>query len=118
MTYRRRPLGRAEFSNRMRIPLDEALVLLTGWRNEGTPLRIHVSGAGPPQELRGTIQELNGTVVEVRGDRTKLKVDLRRADFEGDWSPPAYLICEFRNRGRYSFYVMRGEVGGTDPKPE
>jgi hypothetical protein len=102
----------------MHIPLDEALVLLNGWRNEGTTLRIHVSGAGPSQELQGTIQELNGTVVEVRGDRTKLKVDLLGADFNGDWSPPAYLICEFRDRGRYSFYVVQGEMDCTDPKSE
>ena len=100
----------------MHIPLDEALVLLNGWRNEGTPLRIHVSASGPPQALRGTIQELNGTVVEVHDDRTKLKVDLQGAQFNGDWSPPAYLICEFRNQGRYSFYVLRRREGGTGPR--
>ena len=57
-------------------------------------------------------------VVEVRGDLTKSNVDLQGADFNGNWSPPAYLICEFRVGGRYSFYVVRPRGRGTDPKSE
>jgi hypothetical protein len=102
----------------MHIPLDEALALLNDWRNKGTPLRIHVSALGAAQELRGRIQELNGTIVEVRDDGPKFKVDLQGADFNGDWSPPAYLICEFRDGGRYSFYVVQRRGGGADPKSE
>jgi hypothetical protein len=60
---------------------DEALSLLGSWRNEGTRLRIHASGAGFRQDLQGTIRELKGTVVEIRDDRTKLQFDLQGADF-------------------------------------
>jgi hypothetical protein len=55
MTYRRRPLRRAKFSLSMHIPLDEALVLLNGWRNEGTPLsdqRLHWQPEPEPASLR------------------------------------------------------------------
>jgi hypothetical protein len=46
-------------------------------------------------------------VIELRDDRTKLQVDLQEADFNGDVSSPAYLVCEFRNGERYSFSVLR-----------
>jgi hypothetical protein len=102
----------------MHIPLDEALVLLNSWKTEGTRLRVHASGAGIRQELpQGTIRGLRGTIVETGDDETKLEVDLKDADFNGDWSPPAYLICEFRDGGRYSFHTLRGEATGTEPKP-
>src|ERR1700680_3412888 len=105
----------------MHIPLDEALSLLSNWRNEGTRLRIHASGSGFRQDLRGTIRELKGTVVEVCDDQRNLQVDLQGADFNGDVSSPAYLVCEFRNGDRYSFcdvdsnrwfglYVKRFEI--------
>jgi hypothetical protein len=87
----------------MHISLEEALLLLNSWRNQGTRLRIHGSGAELLQDLRGTIRELNGTIVEVCDDKRKLQVDLQGADFNGDVSSPAYLVCEFRNGGRYSF---------------
>jgi hypothetical protein len=103
----------------MHILLDEALVLLNNWKNEGTRLRVHASGAGIRQELpQGNIRELKGTIVEIGNSETKLEVDLKDADFNGDWAPPAYLICEFRDGGRYSFHALRGEVTGTDPKPK
>ena len=91
----------------MHIPLEEALSLLRSWRNEGTRLGIHASGSGFRQELRATIREMKGTVVELCDDRTKLQVDLQGADFNGDLSAPGYLVCEFRNGDRYSFYVLR-----------
>jgi hypothetical protein len=94
----------------MHIPLDEALSLLSGWKNEGTRLRIHASGSGFRQDLRGTIQELKGTVVEVCADRTKAQLDLQGADFNGDVFFFAYLMCEFRNGDRYSFNVLSDEA--------
>ena len=101
----------------MHIPLDEALVLLNSWKNKGTRLRVHASGAGIRQDLpQGTIRGLRGTIVEIGDDETKLEVDLKDAEFNGDWSPPAYLICEFRDGGRYSFYALRDEVSGMDSK--
>ena len=48
-------------------------------------------------------------VIELRDDRTKLQVDLQRADFNGDVSSPACLVCEFCNGERYSFYVLRNK---------
>ena len=94
----------------LHIPLDEALSLLSNWRNEGTRLRIHASGSGFRQDLQGTIRELKGTVVEVCADRTQVQVDLHGADFNGDMSSPAHLVCEFHNGDRYSFDVLRHEV--------
>jgi hypothetical protein len=101
----------------MHIPLDEALVLLNNWKNKGTRLRVHASGAGIRQDMpQGTIRGLKGTIVEIGDDEAKLEVDLKDADFNGDWSPPAYLICEFRDGGRYSFYALRDGVTGMDSK--
>ena len=101
----------------MHIPLDEALVLLNSWKDKGTRLRVHASGAGIRQDLpQSTIRGLKGTIVEIGDDETKLEVDLKDADYNGDWSPPAYLICEFRDGGRYSFYALRDEVSGADSK--
>jgi hypothetical protein len=95
----------------MHIRLDEALMLLSRWRNRETSLRLHVSGSGAQHDLQGTIQDLQGTVVEVLADQAKLQLDLEGAEFNGDESTPAYLVCEFRDGNRYAFYALRGEVG-------
>lgn len=94
----------------MHIRLEEALTLLNGWRNRETPLQLHVSCSGLRQDLQGTIRDLHGTLVDVSVDQPKLQLDLQGADFNGDESSPAYLVCEFPNGDRYSFNVLRGNV--------
>ena len=94
----------------MHIRLEEALTLVRIWKNQETPLQVHVSRSGVRQDLRGTIRDLQGTFVDLLADQAKLQLDLQGADFNGDESSPAYLVCEFPNGDRYSFYVRGGNV--------
>jgi hypothetical protein len=94
----------------MHIRLEEALTLVGIWKNQETPLQVHLSRSGVRQDLRGTIGGLQGTFVELLADQAKLQLDLQGADFNGDEASPAYLVCEFPNGDRYSFYVRGGNV--------
>jgi hypothetical protein len=88
----------------MHIRHDEALVLLTNWRNRKTPLNLNTSRSGLRQQLRGwMIGSLADTVVEVVQGELKLTLDVRGAEFNGGDSPRGYLVCEFRDGDRYSF---------------
>jgi hypothetical protein len=95
----------------MHISLDEALTLLNGWKNRETPLDVYVSRPGFLQDLQGKVRELQGTTVEVHADRSSLQLDLQGADFNGDGSSREYLVCEFRDGKRYSFYGLRANAG-------
>jgi hypothetical protein len=105
----------------MHISSEEAMSLLIGWRNEGTPLEVRLSRSGAREEVRGTIRELRETIVEVFSDSGKLQVDLQGAEFNGDKSAPAssnyaaYLVCEFPNGDRSSFYVLRPTKSSSGP---
>ena len=91
----------------MHIRLEEALGLLETWRNLGTPLQVHVSRSGAQQDVRGAIRDIRGTVVGLGIDPTYLELNLQGADFNGDEKSAAYLVCEFPNGDRYSFYLSR-----------
>jgi len=93
----------------MHIPLDEALSLLSSWRNEGTHLRIYASGSGFRRDFLGTIRELKGKVVEFCNDRTQLQVDLQGATFNGDVSLPR--ISRMRISQRDVTHSMFYETG-------
>src|ERR1700730_9487374 len=97
----------------MHVSLDEAMSLLNTWSTEGVSLQVHSSRSGLREDLRGAIRALRGTIVEIISDSKELQIDLQGADFNGDKSPPpgsqyaGYLVCEFRNGDRCSFYVLR-----------
>jgi hypothetical protein len=91
----------------MHLRLDEALNLLNNWKNRETPLNVYVSRPGFLQDLNGKVRELRGTIVEVCADQSNLQLDLEGADFNGDGFTREYLVCEFRDGKRYSFYGLR-----------
>ena len=95
----------------MHIRLDEALTLLSRWKIRETPLNVYVSRPGSVQDLHGKVRELEGTTVEVHDDRSSLQLDLQGADFNGDGSSREYLVCEFRDGKRYSFYGLQPNEG-------
>ena len=88
----------------MHVRLDEALTLLNNWKDRETPLNVYVSRPGFLQDLKGKVRELRGTTVEVRADQLNFQLDLQGADFNGDGFTREYLVCEFRDGKRYSFY--------------
>ncbi len=90
----------------MNISSEEALSLLEVWRKASTPLRVHVAG----REFPATIGAIEGTVVSIATESEHLKLDVQGADFNGDsgagsLNAGGYLVCEFRNDDRCSFYV-------------
>jgi hypothetical protein len=99
----------------MNITFDEAVSLLDTWKTAGTVLRVHLSRAGNSRELQATIKDIQGAIVRVSasvgGEETE--VDLTGAEFNGDRrlapnsSQGAYLVCEYRNGDRFSFYAPR-----------
>ena len=94
----------------MHIRIDEALQLLSDWKNQETPLQLHFVRAGVREDFRGTVHLVEDTRVEVVSQQTKVQVDVQGADFNGDSKFPAYLVCELASGDRYSFYVLRGNV--------
>jgi hypothetical protein len=54
---------------------------------------------------------INGAVINFEADGEKIAIDLDGAEFNGDRRPPpnpshgGYLICEYRNGDRFSFYA-------------
>jgi len=103
------------------ISAEEALALLNAWKTEGVVVRAYFSGRrAPDQELQSTVAAINGSTVTLATASEEIKVDLSGADFNGDRrSPPnanhgAYLVCEFRNEDRWSFYAPRSEQGALN----
>ena len=98
----------------MHIALDEAISLLDSWKATGTVLRVHLfRRAGHSREVRATVKDINGSVINFDADGEKIAIDLGGAEFNGDRRAPpnsshgAYLVCEYRNGDRFSFYAPR-----------
>jgi hypothetical protein len=97
----------------MHITLDEAIPILDSWKASGTMLRVHLFRAGHGREVQGTVTGINAAVIDFHADAEKIAIDLDGAEFNGDRRPPpnsshgAYLICEYRNGDRFSFYAPR-----------
>jgi hypothetical protein len=87
--------------------MGKAFRLLEMWRSHGTTLQVNVRRSGIQQDIRSTIRKIRGTVVVVGTDQWDLEVDLQGADFNGDEKSAAYLVCEFPNGDRSSFYLSR-----------
>lgn len=98
----------------MHITLDEGISLLENWKSTETVLQIYFSrpGAGR-RELQAKIRTLRGSVVELDSSSDPAEVDLTGAELNGDMRTPlhsthgAYLVCEYRNGDRWSFYAPR-----------
>jgi hypothetical protein len=92
----------------MNISFAEAFSLLEAWRNASIPLQVHFSG----KEFQATIGAITGTVVSLITGLENMQIDIQGAEFNGDARPKssnqsAYLVCEFRNGDRCSFYARR-----------
>jgi hypothetical protein len=87
----------------MNITSEEAISLLEEWRTAGTPLRVHLSG----KEFQAAIDAITGTQISLISGREKVQIDVQGADFNGDSRKVSgYLVCEFRDGDRCSFYVL------------
>jgi hypothetical protein len=97
----------------MHITLDEAVSLLDSWKTTGTVLRVHLFRAGQSREVHATVKGTNGAVLNLDANGEEIVIDLDGAEFNGDRrSAPysnhgAYLVCEYRNGDRLSFYAQR-----------
>jgi hypothetical protein len=107
----------------MNITLDEAALLLDSWKATGTLLRVHLLRAGQARELQAKVKDIESTVVNFDAGGEEIAVDLGGADFNGDRRAPlnsshgAYLICEYRNGDRFSFYATRPAQQETGYRP-
>jgi hypothetical protein len=99
----------------MHITLDEAVSLLDSWKATGTVLRMHLFGTGQSRELQAKVKDIKGALINFNANGEEIAIDLDGAHFNGDRrsssnsSHGAYLICEYRNGDRFSFYAP-----GTD----
>jgi hypothetical protein len=97
----------------MNISDEEALSLLNSWFLEKTTLRACFSKPGATKEVHGLITDIAGTTIKVDTEPEEIEINLDGAEFNGDKRAPAsaphsaYLICEFRNDDRWTFYAPR-----------
>jgi hypothetical protein len=102
----------------MNISLGEALAILSGWKNAGNTLKVHSVKAGHRQEFSGRIEAIKAASVTIASNPS-FQVDLQNAEFNGGDSPSAgskhraYLVCEFANGDRCSFYLPRNPGGSS-----
>lgn len=92
----------------MNISLEEAFSLLGRWRDGNVSLRVRLSNRRSPMDAQ--VRGIAGTVISLVSGAEELRVDLQGAEFNGDARAEnsnhgPYLICEFRNGDRHSFYV-------------
>jgi hypothetical protein len=101
----------------MHINREEAISILEMWRTAGTVLQLSGSCSGTNQKLTVQVAGIREEVVTLSGGgAVTMEISLSTAEFNGDrrGSPPrsshgAYLVCEYQNGDRYSFYAPRGE---------
>jgi hypothetical protein len=97
----------------MHITSDEAISLLDNWKMAGTVLRVYLSNSGIVRELQATVIAIRDGFVDLSVGSEEIKIDLKRAEFNGDTKGPdssdygAYLVCEYPSGDRYSFYAPR-----------
>src|ERR1700691_173598 len=94
----------------MHISLEEAISMFNSWKAAGTVLQASSSVIGPNRQLQATVIGIRGTVIDISDGEKETEVNLADAEFNGDRrSAPnakhgAYLVCEYRNGDRWSFY--------------
>jgi hypothetical protein len=95
------------------IDVAEAITLLEGWAADKTTLRVCFSRPGTSREANGHITGIKGKTVKLDTDSGAMEISLYDAEFNGDRRAPAnspygaYLICDFRNDNRWTFYAPR-----------
>jgi hypothetical protein len=91
----------------------EALVLLERWKANSTVLDVTGDTQGGLRKDQAKVKEVSGDSVRVATATGELKISLAGAIFNGDPDAPssfrysAYLICEFKNDDRWTFYALR-----------
>jgi len=105
----------------MNLTREEAFSLLNNWKSEQTVLRAHFSRSRITRDVQGSIQVMSATGLKLLVGAEEIEFDLWDASFNGDRRGPpnaphgAYLICEFKNDDRVSFYAPRSEVVHHQP---
>lgn len=96
----------------MNISLSEALNLLNDWKKTGAILQVRLAKGTRREEFLGKIDAVKAACVNISGNPLG-EVDLQNAEFNGGSDPSAsskystYLVCEFPNGDRCSFYLAR-----------
>jgi hypothetical protein len=91
----------------------EALALLELWKASSTALDVTANTEASLRKERAKIKEVSGDSVLIATAMSELKINLAGARFNGDQHAPssfrysAYLICEFQNDDRWTFYALR-----------
>jgi hypothetical protein len=104
----------------MHITIDEAIIILSDWKSNETPLDVHVSSVGHGRNLQVTVIAIRGTVARLGGNEGETEIDLAGAIFNGDRRVSlnsihgAYLVCEYGNGDFWSFYAPR--PAGIEPR--
>jgi hypothetical protein len=100
----------------LNLSLSEALNLLNDWKKSGVSLQIRLMKGARREEFPGKIEAVKAACVDISGNPFG-QIDLQAAEFNGGSDPSAnskystYLVCEFPNGDRCSFYLPR-----TPPK--
>lgn len=97
----------------MHLSQEEAVSLLSAWKQAGTPLRVFFSRHGSDQMFQATIREVTALAVKLASASETFNIELLGAEFNGDPNASAsseyeaYLVCELRGGERCYFYVLR-----------
>jgi hypothetical protein len=108
----------------MHISLEEAIAFFESWRATSTVLKVYAPSTGKSRELQGTVSSVKGPRIEIADGENKLEVNLADADFNGDRRAApnakhgAYLVCEYRNGDRWSFYSPLPAKQEVPPSPD
>jgi hypothetical protein len=108
----------------MHIALEEAIALFESWRATATVLKVFAPSAGKSRELQGTVSSVKGPLIEITEGENKFEVNLADAEFNGDRRAApnskhgAYLVCEYRNGDRWSFYSPLPAKQEAVPNPD
>jgi hypothetical protein len=91
----------------------EAMALFERWKANSTVVDVTGNTKAGLRKDQAKIKEVSGDSVQIATATGELKIILAGASFNGDPNPPssfrysAYLICEFNNDDRWTFYALR-----------
>ena len=94
----------------MHISLEEAIAFFNSWKTAATTLKVYSSSTGQTRELQAKVSNVKGAAIVLNNGENEIEVNLADADFNGDRRAApkskhgAYLVCEYRNGDRWSFY--------------
>jgi hypothetical protein len=99
----------------MHITIDEAIVILSDWKSNETPLDVHISSVGHGRNLQVTVIAITGTVARLSGNEGETNLDLAGATFNGDrraspnssYGPTLSASTETEISGRFMRHVLQ-----------